>query len=328
MSINITQKPEQNVINVGDEITTDQLAAIQNAQSPSAANPLATVGQITNFDQSLNTTDEVEFSSVSVNSIYTVNIDSSGNLSGTWPETAGANWYLNLEEGFSYNYPDGSLGFNHSGLSSNYGGGFATISGGGSTFTIDTGSVVPVTIINKGTGNSFVVNDSFPDTTPFVINSAGRVGVGIVSPQHQLDVGGGARIATSINEMAFYVHQSSTGATMDCVVIENRGTGNSIRVHDQAATDTSSFIVNNAGDVVIGGSSVTAGFKLDVVGSAKVSQGLTVESIELGTTGIRFQAANVVKNIAPFNGAATGTYPDEVEIWVNNVKYRVPARQV
>lgn len=42
MSITIGDKPEQNVVNVGDEISADQLAAIQNSSAPSAANPLMT----------------------------------------------------------------------------------------------------------------------------------------------------------------------------------------------------------------------------------------------------------------------------------------------
>jgi hypothetical protein len=43
------------------------------------------------------------------------------------------------------------------------------------TFTIASGSAVPVTIQNNGTGNSFVVNDVASDTTPFVVNNDGRV---------------------------------------------------------------------------------------------------------------------------------------------------------
>lgn len=44
--------------------------------------------------------------------------------------------------------------------------------------TFEASSGVPVTITNTGTGNSFVVNDAAGDTTPFVVDAAGRVGVG------------------------------------------------------------------------------------------------------------------------------------------------------
>ena len=46
MSINITEKPEMNVVNVGDEITSDQLAGITNAASPTSANPFATMADV------------------------------------------------------------------------------------------------------------------------------------------------------------------------------------------------------------------------------------------------------------------------------------------
>ena len=43
------------------------------------------------------------------------------------------------------------------------------------TITIASGSTVPLTIQNNGTGNSFVVNDVASDTTPFVITSDGLI---------------------------------------------------------------------------------------------------------------------------------------------------------
>lgn len=46
MTINITDKPEMNVVNVGDEISGDQLAAIQSATNPTAINPFATIADV------------------------------------------------------------------------------------------------------------------------------------------------------------------------------------------------------------------------------------------------------------------------------------------
>jgi hypothetical protein len=58
-----------------------------------------------------------------------------------------------------------------------------TSTGAGSGLTVDinnTASTAPaVRITNQGTGNSFVVEDSNPDTTPFAISNSGRVGVGV-----------------------------------------------------------------------------------------------------------------------------------------------------
>jgi len=56
------------------------------------------------------------------------------------------------------------------------GGGVST--SGGSTITVASGTTVPLTIQNNGTGNSFVVNDVASDTTPFVIDANGSVFIG------------------------------------------------------------------------------------------------------------------------------------------------------
>jgi hypothetical protein len=48
----------------------------------------------------------------------------------------------------------------------------------GSTITVESGSTVPLTIQNNGTGDSFVVNDDSPDSTPFVVKNNGNVGIG------------------------------------------------------------------------------------------------------------------------------------------------------
>jgi hypothetical protein len=53
---------------------------------------------------------------------------------------------------------------------------------GGSTVTVASGATVPLTIQNNGTGNSFVVNDVASDTSNFVVDSSGNVGVGTGSP--------------------------------------------------------------------------------------------------------------------------------------------------
>ena len=58
---------------------------------------------------------------------------------------------------------------------------------GAATFD-NTGNVVPLTITNAGTANSFVVNDASGDTTPFVIDASGQVGIGTNAPQRKLHV--------------------------------------------------------------------------------------------------------------------------------------------
>ena len=65
------------------------------------------------------------------------------------------------------------------------------------TVTVTSGTTVPLTIQNNGTGNSFVVNDEASDATPFVIDAAGNTGIGNSAPTYKLDVSSTARVGGS-----------------------------------------------------------------------------------------------------------------------------------
>jgi hypothetical protein len=70
---------------------------------------------------------------------------------------------------------------------------------GGSTIGVASGTTVPLTITNEGTGNSFLVQDSAnPDSSPFVIDAAGNVGIGTSSPSLKLSVSGSLSGSTQI----------------------------------------------------------------------------------------------------------------------------------
>jgi hypothetical protein len=70
---------------------------------------------------------------------------------------------------------------------------------GGSNITVASGSTVPLRITNEGSGNSFVVEDSAnPDTSPFVIDAAGNVGIGTSSPSLKLSVSGSLSASTQV----------------------------------------------------------------------------------------------------------------------------------
>jgi hypothetical protein len=71
-------------------------------------------------------------------------------------------------------------------LAYNLNGGVST--SGGSTITVASGTTVPLTIQNNGTGNSFVVNDEASDATPFIIDAIGSVGIGTTTPGARLDL--------------------------------------------------------------------------------------------------------------------------------------------
>lgn len=66
---------------------------------------------------------------------------------------------------------------------------------GAATFD-NTGNVVPLTVTNTGTANSFVVNDASGDTTPFVIDASGTVLIGTTTA---FDATGNLQIAAAAN---------------------------------------------------------------------------------------------------------------------------------
>jgi len=67
-----------------------------------------------------------------------------------------------------------------------------------------------------GTGNALVVEDAAnPDSTPFVIASDGRVGIGVSSPGSALDINGSTNVnGTSAATVRYLVTQTDTGATV------------------------------------------------------------------------------------------------------------------
>lgn len=67
----------------------------------------------------------------------------------------------------------------------------ASVLTGGATVTVASGSTAPLTIQNNGTGNSFVVNDEATDTTNFIVDNSGNLGIGgAASGNAKLDIYG------------------------------------------------------------------------------------------------------------------------------------------
>ena len=114
----------------------------------------------------------------------------------------------------------------------------STISTGPAVFSGNTSTNL-VRITQTGSGNALLVEDSTnPDSTPFVIDSDGDVGIGSASPDARLVV----------------VESGSQTA----VRITNTGTGNSFVVEDSANPDSTPFVINASGNVGIGTNSPNA----------------------------------------------------------------------
>lgn len=142
-------------------------------------------------------------------------------------------------------------------------GAYTGITGLGALTSLDvqttTGTAVRIT--NTGTGNSFLVEDSAStDTTPFVIDSSGQVGIGTVNPQAGLGVFG----SPSVNPV---------------LRINNGGTGPCLLVEDTTGTDSTPFVIDATGRVGIGMTNPARSF--DVIGSIRATSSATQDGIEI-----------------------------------------------
>ena len=98
---------------------------------------------------------------------------------------------------------------------------------------IESGSAT-LHVTNVGTPNSFLVEDSTnPDTTPFVIDNAGNVGIGTTAPNSKLEVNGNAIITGSLTVTSNITGSRLliTGSDSNSLVrITNTGTGAALAV--------------------------------------------------------------------------------------------------
>lgn len=94
-------------------------------------------------------------------------------------------------------------------------------------------------VTQTGAGAALLVEDEAnPDSSPFIVNASGNVGIGTNSPAVKLDVSGAAAILDN--------------SSSDALRITQTGAGNAILVEDATSPDSSPFVVTGAGNVGIG----------------------------------------------------------------------------
>ena len=84
-----------------------------------------------------------------------------------------------------------------------------------------------VRITQTGSGNTFVVEDSAnPDSTPFVIDNSGNVGIGLTIPRQKLDVSGNTIVSGTISGGTMVITtQPTSGYTTTQILMRNSTTG-------------------------------------------------------------------------------------------------------
>jgi hypothetical protein len=147
---------------------------------------------------------------------------------------------------------------------------------GAATFE-NTGNVVPLTVTNTGTANSFVVNDASGDTSPFVIDASGNVGIGLggapnakvqvnlgdVAPAASGDMNTGVVFQTNGASRAINIGTNNTGgySWINAAFANNSGVADNLHLMTGATTRltiSSTGTATFAGQVLVTAGSVSA----------------------------------------------------------------------
>jgi len=155
--------------------------------------------------------------------------------------------------------------------------------------TVASGTTVPLTIQNNGTGNSFVVNDVASDTTPFIISSDGNVGIGtnsisrVVANRTVLDIDGTTDSLISMKSggtASSYIQATSTNFNLLSSNVLQFGT-NAVQPMNILTNDIVRVQTTGAGLMLINSTSSTLGggsvaSQLGIVSGAATTVGVVI----------------------------------------------------
>lgn len=197
----------------------------------------------------------------------------------------------------------------------------------GAAFAIATttaGANTAFLVSNLGTGYTAWFEDAANDLTPFVIDSAGAVGIGTTTPPGLFAIGaagsmgsgglyynGALGIATSSPGAAFAVATTTTGANT-AFLVSNLGTGYTAWFED-AANDQTPVVIDAAGNVGIG--TTTPGTLASIQGVANfVDASVATSTIYSKMQLPSFQATSTIATSSFSNGLLVATSAGSVGI--------------
>ncbi|MBU5689552.1 MAG: hypothetical protein QXM68_01525 [Candidatus Aenigmatarchaeota archaeon] len=104
-------------------------------------------------------------------------------------------------------------------------------------FNTSNGSVVKIT--NLGLGKSLLIEDEYNDNTPFVVDSSGKVGIGLTNPSAELEVAGNVNASTYYDRQSsqYYLDPSATSIVNNLQVASGTLTGANSESISIGATD-------------------------------------------------------------------------------------------
>jgi hypothetical protein len=171
----------------------------------------------------------------------------------------------------------------------------------GLTVAATTGTAVSIT--NTGTGNSFLVEDSAsPDSSPFVIDAAGNVGIGVSSPSTKLEVSGNVQILGGnfvVNGQGTFINSSAEDGIILAPRVGGTGAYRAIFTPTILSASRTYTLPNVTGTVITTGnlSSITA------VGT--LASGSIPASLLTGTT---LPATIVTSSLTTVGTITSGTW--------------------
>ena len=181
-------------------------------------------------------------------------------------------------------------------------------------------------ITQLGTGNALVVEDSVnPDSTPFVINSVGNVGIGTASPSVLLDVSGVGNFSGNLYAPTASVSTNTTQVATTAFVIGQASTSNPLAL-GSVAQGTSTRYSRQDHVHPTTGLGLTSG-KLSQFAATTSAELAGVISDETGSGSLVFSAspaftgAPTTPNPTIPTGIANKRYVDTVSINVQTASY-------